>query len=83
MNNLQRLELEVQGIELSHEEIQIYLEESGLKHYDEYKPNSNLSKRSIYKTALSVLESIANQPSLMKNYKQDDMSISEFADTLQ
>ena len=84
MNNLQRLQLEIQGIELSHEEIQVYLAENGLKHYDEYNPESNKSKRSIYQTALlSILESVANNPTLMKDYKQDDMSITAFHENLQ
>lgn len=82
MNNLQRLELEIQGIELTHEENQVYLAENGLKHYDQYNPESNKSKRAIYATALSVLESVANNPELMKNYKQDDMTISAFHENL-
>ncbi len=82
MNNLQRLELEVQGIELTHEEMQVYLAENGLKHYDEYNPESNKSKRAIYSTALSILESVANNPELMKDYKQDDMTISAFHENL-
>lgn len=82
MNNLQRLELEVQGIELSQDEIQVYLAENGMKHYGEYNPESNKSKRAIYSTALSILESVANQPNLMKDYKQDDMSISAFHENL-
>jgi len=82
MNNLQRLQLEVQGIELSHDEIQVYLAENGMKHYDEYNPESNKEKRAIYSTALSILESVANQPILMKDYKQDDMSISAFHENL-
>lgn len=82
MNNLQRLQLEVQGIELSHTEMEVYLAENGMKHYDEYNPESNKSKRSIYSTALSILESVANQPELMKDYKQDDMTISAFHENL-
>lgn len=82
MNNLQRLQLEIQGIDLTHEEIQIYLAENGLSHYEEYNPSSNVSKRAIYQTALSVLESVANNPTLMKDYKQDDMTISAFHENL-
>jgi len=82
MNNLQRLQLEIQGIELSHTEIEVYLAENGLKPYDEYNPESNKSKRNIYSSALSILESVANQPELMKNYKQDDMTISAFHENL-
>lgn len=82
MNNLQRLELEIQGIELSHTEIEVYLAENGLKHYDEYNPESNKSKRAIYSTALAILDSVANQPELMKDYKQDDMTITAFHEHL-
>lgn len=82
MNNLQRLQLEIQGIELTHEEIQVYLAESGLKHYEEYNLESNKSKKAIYQTALSILESVANNPTLMKDYKQDDMTITAFHENL-
>lgn len=82
MNNLQRLQLEIQCIELTHEEIQVYLAENGLKHYDEYNPESNKSKRAICQTALSILESVANNPTLMKDYKQDDMTITAFHENL-
>ena len=37
----------------------------------------------ILKSALSILESVANQPALMKDYKQDDISISQFHENLQ
>ncbi|WP_346234432.1 hypothetical protein MKY04_11940 [Lysinibacillus telephonicus] len=82
MNNLQRLQLETQGIELTHEEFRVYLAENSLNHYDEYNPNSNKSKRAIYQTALAILESVANNPELMKDYKQDDMTISAFHENL-
>lgn len=61
----------------------MYLEENGLKHTDEYIPSSNANKRNIYKSALAILESIANNPMLMKNYKQDDMTVSAFAENIQ
>lgn len=83
MTNLQRLLLECQGIELSQEEASIYLQENNLNHFDEYVPTSNTNKRAILKTALSVLESIANNPTLMRSYKSDDMTISDFATNLQ
>lgn len=83
MTNLQRLEMEVQGITLTHEQLRMYLEENGIKHTDDYFPSSHTNKRSIYKSALSILESIANNPMLMKNYKQDDMTVSAFAENLQ
>ncbi|WP_066174683.1 hypothetical protein [Bacillus marinisedimentorum] len=83
MTNLQRLQLEVQSINLSQEELSIYLQENNLQPHEEYNPQSATSKRNIYKTALSILESIANNPSNMKNYKQDDVSISDFSENIQ
>jgi len=82
MTNLQRLMLEIKGIDLDQNELIVYLEENGLKAHDEYNPQSATNKRNIYKTALSILESIANNPSLMKSYKLDDMTISDFHENL-
>jgi hypothetical protein len=83
MTNLQRLELEIKGIELSHEEMWVYLDEAGLNHCDDYDPKSASNKKAIYETALSILESVANNPTLMKSYKSDDITISQFAENLQ
>lgn len=83
MQNIERLQMEIAGIELPHEELLVYLEESGLNGYDTYNASSSANKRAIYESALSVLHSIANQPHLMKNYKQDDMTVSEFSKHLQ
>lgn len=82
MTNLQRLMLETKGIELDQNELIVYLEENGLKAHDEYIPSSATNKRNIYKTALSILESIANNPKLMKTYKFDDMTVSDFHENL-
>lgn len=82
MTNLQRLLLEVQGINLDQNELIVYLEENGLKAHDEYVPSSATNKRNIYKTALSILESIANNPKLMKTYKIDDMTVTDFHENL-
>ncbi|MFV2049640.1 hypothetical protein CJ195_21905 [Bacillus sp. UMB0899] len=83
MTNLQRLLLEVKGINLSQDELIVYLMEADLNPHSEYNPQSATSKRNIYRSALSILESIANNPSTMKNYKEDDMSVSDFADNIQ
>ena len=80
MNNIQRLQMETKGIELEQKELIIYLQENGLMSNDEYNPTN---KKAIYQTALSVLESIANNPELMKNIKMDDMSVSQFHENLQ
>lgn len=82
MNNLQRLQLETKGINLSQEELIIYLQENNLQPFDEYSPQSATSKKNIYSSALSILESIANNPSGMKSYKLDDMTVSDFHDNL-
>ena len=82
MTNLQRLLLEVQGINLDQNELAVYLAENGLNPHDEYNPSSATNKRNIYKTALSILESIANNVQLMKNYKHDDMTVTDFHENL-
>lgn len=74
--------MEIKGIELSQQELSIYLEENGLNGQDNYKTQSNSNKRAIYKCALSILESIANNPTLMRTIKMDDMTVSDFHDNL-
>ena len=82
MTNIERLEMETKGITLSPTELQVYLAENGLVDSENYNPASNTNKRNILKTALSILESIANQPQLMKSYKQDDITVSQFHENL-
>lgn len=83
MTNLQRLEIEIKGINMFQEESSIYLLESDLAPHTEYDAISATNKRNIYRAALSILESIANNPSTMKNYKQDDMTVWDFSENLQ
>lgn len=83
MTNLERLALETKGINLTEEESSVYLLEAGLEPHQEYNPSSASNKRNIYIATLSILESIANQPSTMKHYKQDDISVSQFAENIQ
>ncbi|WP_217581064.1 hypothetical protein [Lysinibacillus sp. GbtcB16] len=83
MNNMQRLEMEIQGIELPQEQKIIYLEEVGLLPFSDYDTKSNSNKKSIYECALSILEGIANNPQLMKEVKLDDMTVSKFSDSIQ
>ncbi|MEK4125892.1 hypothetical protein NSS60_03185 [Anoxybacillus sp. FSL W8-0382] len=82
MTNLQRLLLEIKGIDLDQNELAVYLAENDLNPHDEYNPASATNKRNIYKTALSILESIGNNPSLMKVYKLDDMTVTDFHENL-
>ncbi|MGG4506854.1 hypothetical protein ABEP00_17070 [Heyndrickxia sporothermodurans] len=83
MNNLQRLQLETKGINLDQSELTIYLQENDLNPFEEYNPQSATSKRNIYRSALSILESVANNPTLMKSIKMDDTTISDFAESIQ
>lgn len=83
MDNLQRLEMETKGIQLDQSELSIYLIENGLQPTEEYNAQSATSKKSIYQSALGVLESIANNPELMKNIKHDDMTVSDFSSNIQ
>ena len=83
MDNIERLKMEIGGIELPEAELLVYLEEEELQGGETYNASSKASKKAIYATALSILNSIANQPHAMKNYKQDDMTIDSFAKYLQ
>lgn len=82
MTNIDRIKLEVEGVTLTDDTLAIYLQENTLTPTDEYSPTSNINKKNIYRTALSILESIANNPTYMKNIKNDDMTISEFSKNL-
>lgn len=82
MTNNDRLIMEIKGIDLTSNEIDVYLAENDLVATTEYVPTSNTNKRNILKTALSILESVANQPELMRNYKMDDISVSQFHENL-
>lgn len=83
MNNTDRLLMEIKGIDLTPSEIEVYLQENNLVAAEEYNPSSNTNKRNILKTALAILESVANQPELMRNYKMDDITVSQFHENLQ
>lgn len=82
MNNMQRLQMEVKGVQFDESELTIYLQENNLTPTENYTPSSHNNKRAIYCTALSVLESLANNPEMMKNIKVDDMTVSEFHENL-
>lgn len=83
MTNLERVLIETKGMQLELSELEVYLQENGLNPSEEYNSDNKQNTIKIYQTALSILESIANNPSLMKDYKQDDISVSNFADALQ
>ncbi|BCC07183.1 TPA: glutathionylspermidine synthase [Bacillus cereus] len=83
MENIERLQMEIGGIELPYEELLVFMEEEGINGDDIYNASSRANKKAIYASAWSVLNSIANQPHLMRNYKQDDMTIMDFSKYLQ
>ncbi|MFB7159386.1 hypothetical protein [Lysinibacillus sp. NPDC056232] len=82
MNNLQRLQMETKGIDFQEAELIVYLAENALDAHAEYNPQSMTDKKAIYATALSMLESVANNPTTMKAIKIDDMTVSEFHENL-
>ncbi len=67
---------------LNDDKLNIYLQENNLNSIDEYTPTSNINKKNIYRTALAILESIANNPTYMRNLKNEDMSITQFSENL-
>lgn len=76
INNLTRLKMELRGFSnIPDNELEVYLMEADLNDNDIYDPASKSNLKKIYQTALSVLESIANNPETMKNYKMEDISI--------
>jgi len=84
MTYLDRIKLELQEITFNDEELTVLAQENGINNpTSEYDPTSNTAKRAIYSTVLSVLEAIANNPNLMKNYKNEDVSIMDFAENIQ
>ncbi|RIJ65305.1 hypothetical protein [Rummeliibacillus sp. POC4] len=82
MLNIERVKMEVKGITLTDDEWEVYLSENGLIPNEVYQPNVPLNKKKVYMTALSVLESVANNPSMMKDYVIDDMTVSQFHENL-
>jgi len=71
------------GITIPEEQLTVYLAEENVNGSDNYEPSSQVNKRKIYSAALAVLNSLANNPNNMKAYKEDDISVSEFAESIQ
>ncbi|MGE7673081.1 hypothetical protein ACQKMV_05765 [Lysinibacillus sp. NPDC094403] len=82
ITNLERLKMDIQGVELDDAQLTILLAENGLKATDTYDVDDKSNLKGIYATALSVLEGLANNPTMMKAIKLDDMTVSEFSDTI-
>lgn len=82
VDNQTRLEMEIKGVKISDREIKVYLSENGLKYLDEYDTSSKTNLKQIYQTALAILSSIANNPTTMKNYTTEDISVSNFHEQL-
>jgi hypothetical protein len=83
MTNLERLQMEISDISYTTEQLTVFLQENNLETNEQYNPSSNTNKKNILKTALSILEAIANNPKLMKSYKTEDISVTEFSENLQ
>ena len=82
ITNLERLKMDIQGIELDDTQLSIYLAENGLQATNTYDTSNTANLKGIYSTALSVLEGLANNPTLMRTIKLDDMTVSEFHESL-
>lgn len=82
VNNLYRLGMAVQGIDLKLKNYQL-LRRSKSDPYQEYDASSNINKRQIYSVALSIVESTANNPTLMKSYRSDDITVTDLAESIQ
>lgn len=82
MTNQERLNMEIKGITLTPDESSVYLSENGLNASETYNATDKATTIKIYETALAILESIANQPQLMKNYTSDDQTVSQFHENL-
>lgn len=78
MTNLERLKMEIGDYNIEDEKLIVYLMENDLTDNIEYNTSSKSNLKAIYKTALSILETIANSPLTMKNYKTEDVTISMF-----
>jgi len=83
ITNLERLKMEISDITFADYQLDVFLLENGLEPDEKYDPKSNTNKRNILKTALSVLEALANNPQLMKSYKTEDISVMEFSQNIQ
>lgn len=83
MNNKERIKLEIKSIQLTDDELNIYLQENGLDPLSEYQASNLESQKAVYTTTLSILESLANNPENYKNIKMDDLSVSQFSENIQ
>lgn len=74
--------METKGIKLTQQELIIYLKENGLDPHAPYEADNRNSQKAVYSTALSILESLANNPENFKNIKMDDMSVDSFSESI-
>lgn len=84
MQNIERLKMELGSVLPSDDELTIRLQEAGIPDATAaYDPQSNANKKQIYEATLSVLSSVANDVKLLRNYREEDQSISGFAQNIQ
>ena len=65
INNLERLKMDIEGIDIDDKKLSIYLAENGLQATAQYNTDDTSNLKGIYATALSVLEGLANNPRLL------------------
>lgn len=93
MTNFERLSIEVEidypknateeQIAFWEEKMETYLKENELNAGDTYNPESKTNKKNILKTALSILESLANNRHIMQTSETNDFKFHEYYENLQ
>lgn len=94
MTNFERLSIEVEvdfpknaneeQIAFWEEKMETYLKENGLNADDTYNPESKTNKKNILKTALSILESLANTRHVLQTSEYGgDFKFYEYYENLQ
>lgn len=82
MTNLERFEIELGDMssKIDHDIKIVYLMEADLDFNSEYTKENLVW---IYQATLSFLNSLANNPKAMREYKTDDLTISSFSENIQ
>ena len=82
MTNLERFNIELGDMssKITDDVKQVYLMEADLDFNNEYTKENKVN---IYQATLSFLNSLANNPQAMREYKTDDLTISSFAENIQ
>lgn len=78
--NLSRLKMEIEGVDIPDNKLIVYLMENNLEFESEYTRSDRLN---ILKSALAVLNSLANNTNAMKKYSTGDISVTGYGEVIQ